>query len=147
VVVKRILTLLGLTLATLLGTFTLAPAASAGDYGCAGSQIDSYPVRTDTRSYGTIYLYYDAGTKKNCAVTVSDFGYGTTKPMMVRITKCTERVYTGSCTANGTAQDSGDYQYWAGPRSVSAPGHCIRVSGAIRFLGKLAQGGAIGHCG
>ncbi|MFI0267599.1 hypothetical protein [Streptomyces luteogriseus] len=144
---KRILTLLGVLLATLLGTFTLAPAASAGDYGCAGSQIDSYPVRTNTSTYGTIFLYYDAATGKNCAVTVSDKGYGTTKPMMVRITRCTQRAYTGACTADGTVQDSGDYQYWAGPRSISADRHCIKVSGAIFFLGKSASGGGIGHCG
>jgi hypothetical protein len=142
--VKRILTLLGLTLATLLGTFTLAPAASAGDYGCAGSQIDSYPVRTDTRLYGTIFLYYDASTQKNCAVTVTRMGYG---HMLVRLTRCDQRIYTGSCTPDGTVQDSGEYQHWAGPRSISAPGRCIKVYGEIFFLGKLARGGGIGHCG
>ena len=49
----------------------MAPSASAAGYGCSGSQIDTYPVKTSGgTTYSNIYLYYDSSTGENCASNV-----------------------------------------------------------------------------
>jgi hypothetical protein len=152
--VRRAWAILGVTLTTLVGSLVLAPAASAAEYGCGGSRIDSYPITgqipigTD-RTFGYIYLYYDSSTGKNCAVTVATEtgGYGDSKPMYLRIDRCKEMVYTGNCAGTDSAKDSGDYLYQAGPRSVSAANHCVRVVGKITYRRQVTSTTRIGHCG
>ncbi|MFD5661369.1 hypothetical protein [Streptomyces hirsutus] len=147
---KKVLTVLGTVFAVFLGTVALAPAASAGAYGCAGSQINSYSLYGDTTvSYGTIYLYYDSSTGKNCAAMASTSagGYGVKKPMTLHLRVCSQRSDTGGCTVTDGAIDSGSYAYYAGPVSVKAAGHCIWILGTVTYNGKSAGASDIGHCG
>jgi hypothetical protein len=145
---RRTWTTLAGVVALLAAMLTVAPAASADTYGCAGSQIDAYRLfSADRGQYGMIYLFYDASSGKNCAVTVAALsgGYGVYKPMAVQIDVCRERLPT-SCTVINSVEDSGTYKYWAGPRSVAAAGHCIRVYGRIVFQGDTAVKSVVGHC-
>lgn len=126
------------------GCVSIAPAAHAGGYGCSGSQIDSYTVKTSGGTqYGTIFLYYDSSTGKNCAASVrtSAGGYGTSAWMNVNLYKCAETTPGNGCTTTSVQDhDAGNYAYYAGPVEVSAAGHCISVDSTIkRTDGSLAQ--------
>ncbi|WP_406321601.1 hypothetical protein [Streptomyces sp. NBC_01637] len=133
------------------GIFFAAPAHAAG-YGCAGSEIDSYAVRTDSGTgtvYGYVHLYYDSSTGKNCAVNVatSAGGYGVYKPMTIILWECA----ASDTNCNNPYEedyDQGSYSQYAGPVSVTAPGHCVRVAATIQYKGE--QGwlvSPLGHCG
>ncbi|MFC8518874.1 hypothetical protein [Streptomyces sp. NPDC057257] len=147
---KKAIAVLGAVFAVFLSGIVLAPAASAGAYGCAGSQVDSYPMYGEPGvSYGTIYLYYDTSTGKNCAVMVSTAagGYGVKKSMQLYLRVCSQTTDTGACTETGGAGDNGNYAYYAGPVSVKAAGHCIRVVGVIGpYKGNYAGANDVGHC-
>lgn len=146
---KKALAVLGAVFSIFAGMLTLAPAASASGYGCSGSQIDTYPMYNSGTLFGDVYLYYDSSTGKNCAVTVatSAGGYGVSKLMYVSIDRCNETVDTGNCTGPAGVSDKGYYDYYAGPVSISAAGHCIAVTGQITYNGKYAGAFDIGHCG
>jgi hypothetical protein len=143
---KKALSILGFTLTTLVGMLALAPAASAADYGCTGSRIDTYPLNHGGSNFGKIFLYYDSSSGTNCAVTVSSKAPGIRKHMLVQIERCRETVYTGNCDVVARVKDEGNYESYAGPRSLSAAGHCIRVTGAINFMNDVARRSVVGHC-
>ncbi|WP_306311701.1 hypothetical protein [Streptomyces hydrogenans] len=137
---RRIFSVLTGILLLLAGSFVMAPSASAaatGAYGCGGSQIDSYQVKTSGGSvYGNVYLYYDASTGKNCAVNVATAagGYGTPTFKFVMIVKCVAGTTAGStCVQDTYVQDPSTtgitYSQYAGPVSISAAGRCISVTG------------------
>ena len=136
-----------------LGGLAMAPAAHAGAYGCAGSQIGAYSVTTSGgTSYGTAYLYYDSSTGKNCAVAVknSTGGYGTSDYISVNLEKCTNTSPASTCTLPGTRvhdDDGGNYLYYAGPVSISSPNNCIKLDAVIWKSNTFAQysSGAF-HC-
>ncbi|MFF5341946.1 hypothetical protein ACWDUG_16370 [Streptomyces cellulosae] len=148
---KKTLAVLGATFSIMAGMFTMAPSASAGGYGCSGSQIDSFPMYASGGTlFGNVFLYYDSSTGRNCAVTVatSAGGYGVAKYMYVGISRCNETVDTGSCSGSASVVDKKDsYKYYAGPVSIAAAGHCIAVTGQIEYNGKYAGAFDIGHCG
>jgi hypothetical protein len=140
---------LGIAAATLVIS---APTASAGGYGCAGNQIATYPVKYGSTTYGTLHVYYDSSTGKNCAVNVATTagGYGVDKYMEVTITRCSETSPSSTCHVQD--QDFEGYypfKYYAGPVTVSAANHCINISGRINYNGNKAFGTAYGanHCG
>jgi hypothetical protein len=163
---KRIIPLVGTVLLILAGMFTMLPsanAAAAGAYGCAGSQIDSYPETpnggTSGTIYGHIYLYYDSATGQNCAVSVATAagGYGTLTTKKAYIARCVVGTKPGStCTeVDVFAYDppSGGntplYSQYAGPVRVSATDRCIIVYGrstATNGLYGYYQSKAV-HCG
>lgn len=50
---------------------TTAPTASAAGYGCSGSQIGAYAVKTSGgTTFDTVYLYYDSSTTTTCTTRV-----------------------------------------------------------------------------
>ncbi|MFG2882992.1 hypothetical protein ACGFYV_11935 [Streptomyces sp. NPDC048297] len=149
---RKALGILATTAAVIASGVILAPAASAGTYGCAGSEIDTYPVKTNGGTqYGTIHLFYDSSTGRNCAVNVatSAGGYGTSERTMVYLAECSGTTLS-SCTSSFITSDidSGYFAYYAGPVSIPAAGHCILVSGAREHNGVNAgaQFGPV-HCG
>ncbi|WP_329306593.1 hypothetical protein OG322_16620 [Streptomyces sp. NBC_01260] len=86
---KRAMVILTSLAAITGGAVMVAPAASAAGFGCAGSQIDVYPV-TDADNgavLSDIFLYYDASTGKNCAsnVRTSAGGAGTAARISVSV--------------------------------------------------------------
>jgi hypothetical protein len=146
----RRLGMVGLVLIAALGTQVLIPAsaASASAYGCSGSQIDSYAVRTSWPSgtiYGHIYLYYSSSNGgTNCAVVVatSAGGYGVQKPMDIWMYRCAESTENTPCTfINPRSEDNGNYYYFAGPvKQTNADNHCIFVQANIKYNSKSAYG-------
>jgi hypothetical protein len=99
----------------------VAPSASAGDYGCPGSQIGSYNlIGTNNEVWSTAYLYYssaDGGT--NCASLVAKKFAGTRHQMKVAI-------WLGD---GARKTDDGNYVSYAGPVSkTSSNGHCVSLS-------------------
>ncbi|GAA3818788.1 hypothetical protein GCM10022206_66380 [Streptomyces chiangmaiensis] len=134
-----------------------APAAHASGYGCSGSLIDSYAVRTNggtgTR-YGTLYLYYStANGGTNCAVTVDTyFGTSVKKYMEVYIWRCVAGTTAGQfCDSDQSANDTGNYYSYAGPRSVTGTAsRCIMVYGRIDnpYGSDVATASTVAtHCG
>lgn len=83
-----------------------ASAATAGAYGCAGSQISSYPETPNGGAsgtiYGHIYLYHDSSTGQNCAVSVATAtgGYGTLTTKKAYIARCVAGTAPGSTCTN-----------------------------------------------
>ncbi|MEW2518640.1 hypothetical protein [Actinacidiphila alni] len=139
---RRILSIVGGVLLLLGGMLILSPSASAattGAYGCSGTQIDTYAVKTSGGSvWGTIHLYYDSSTGYNCAVNVATAAgyYGTPSFKAINMTRCVAGTVAGQkCVSDGTyRQDPAGstlYSEYAGPVSFSAAGRCINVYGAI----------------
>ncbi|KKD09679.1 hypothetical protein TN53_02115 [Streptomyces sp. WM6386] len=123
----------------MLAGFIMAPSASAAGYGCPGSQIDTYAVKTSGgTTYSNIYLYYDSATGTNCAsnVRTSAGGYGTSNPQAidVQIWRCVAGSTPGAaCTADTPIDgDYGYYQYYAGPVDVTASNRCITIFAQTR---------------
>lgn len=151
---NRLASMLAISTALVGYGLVTAPSASAANYGCAGSSIDSFAVKSQQgTTFGHIYLYFDSSTKKNCAVTVkNDAGsYGTVTYTSIHIWKCSAGTRAGSDCSNidSDVKDAGDYKYQAGPKSLAAGGHCIEVDATINNkYGYTAQyfSKAI-HCG
>lgn len=134
-----------------------AAPASAGGWGCSGSQIDSWaetvvsgPLPSQQARLGTVSLYWDGDTGRNCAVNVS-YGsfYGRPKQMLVQIEAC---LNDGSvtCTRVGDSpHDNGQYLYYAGPVSVPARGLCVAVHAEIDdpYWGQTRLDTKPVHCG
>ncbi|MFB6992271.1 hypothetical protein ACFC0C_24905 [Streptomyces sp. NPDC056178] len=140
---KRIASVVGgmvLAAGSLFFTSPSAHAAAQASYGCAGVEIDSYALKYGTVTYGTIHLFYDSSSGKNCAVNVatSAGGYGTPTYKGVWLGRCPAGYKPGaSCTdvSDPYVQDPSSsatkYSQYAGPVSVSAAGRCIEVGGSI----------------
>ncbi|EST27189.1 hypothetical protein N566_23440 [Streptomycetaceae bacterium MP113-05] len=110
-----------------------AASAAAGNHGCSGSLIDSYPVLDQGSTWGTTYLYYDASTGDNCAVAVkSSGGYkGTASLTRVQLERC-ESSTPGTCgDTDASIEDAGQYSYYAGPVVLNAAGRCLNISAEI----------------
>ncbi|GAA1182567.1 hypothetical protein F4556_001523 [Kitasatospora gansuensis] len=133
---RKAISVLTAALALIISGFTFAPAASAGTYGCGGSLVDTYDVRTSGGTkYGQVNLYYstaDGGT--NCAVTIDTyFGSGVSKDMNVVVVKCVAGSAQGSmCDVGDSRIDRGYYSWYAGPVAVTGTAsRCVRVLGYI----------------
>ncbi|MEU3986735.1 spore-associated protein A [Streptomyces sp. NPDC026672] len=144
---KKVLATLASTISILGLAIVGAPAASAataGAYGCSGTEIDTYPVKAldgTGSTWGTVHLYYNASTGSNCAVTVKSVYVGT--PSFTAI-------YLNSSDGAVHDDDAGNYSYYAGPVSIHAPGRCISINGVVWNPAhtELAQQVAVGvHCG
>jgi hypothetical protein len=132
-----------------------SPAAAATS--CAGSLIDSQPM-TDLAgsgaTYGTLYVYYDSSTGKNCAKATNSTGVS--HDMIVWISRCAPG--TGSSWYNcntsdpfvqGGNYDRGYYHAYAGPVNTpgSAAGRCIEAYSQITVGTKTGTADIGGHCG
>ena len=153
---RRLVTGLALTLALTPGLTlaTGAPVAAAAT-ACTGRHIDSESIRdTAGKVYGTLDLYYDSSTRRNCAKAINGTGHRHT--MIVQITPCRRGTgaTTYSCLATelfvqGKNMDEGNYISYAGPVNTIGPsaGLCIEASAAI-YVGLPIEPYAIipGHC-
>ncbi|MFE6682850.1 hypothetical protein [Streptomyces sp. NPDC057729] len=130
----------------------MSPSANAASYGCASSEIDSYALKTSGGvTNGTIHLFYDSSSGKNCAVAVASSagGYGAPTLKMVWLMKCPAGYKAwASCddAHDAYVQDpavgsSTKYSQYAGPVSLSAAGRCIAVGGSI-----TSPSGTNAHC-
>jgi hypothetical protein len=95
---------------------TATPASAAGECGSGYTQVDSYAIG----SAGTLELYYNSSSGKNCAIARdSSPGSGY------------KAVYIGLENKPWADVDDGTFTYYAGPVYVSARGQCIDVRGDI----------------
>lgn len=129
---RKFLALLAVSAAATFAVAGPAPAASAGSWGCSGTQVNSWPVSGAGVRMGTIYLYRDSNDVY-CVVNVA-YGsfYGRSgKDMSVSLSGC---VYdaSGFCDVVGTPHyDNGPYLYYAGPESMSGVGVCLQIYGQV----------------
>jgi hypothetical protein len=127
--------------------------------GCSGTLIEHRAIRGDKTGnlFGYLDVYYNGSTGRNCARTVSSSRtWGVRKPMFVGLYKCSQ-TSPGRCSVVSKAEDGpnytyGSYQYYAGPVSLYAKGHCIAARGDIIYKGEHGDaftpnypGGS--HCG
>lgn len=160
---RRVTSILGGIFLLLIGSFILAPSANAaatGAYGCSGSEIDTYQVKTTGGTvYGNVHLYYDSSTGRNCAVNVatSAGAYGTPTFKFVMLVKCVSGTSAGStCVQDTYSQDPSTtgitYSQYAGPVNISAAGRCISVTGIVSLTSgptasQASYSSKATHCG
>jgi len=102
--------------------------------GNAFSVIDSRKLVKDSKSFGRVYLLYNADTGKNCTATIKHRSLGSATRTVAYVEK-----------QGGTrATDSGDYGWYAGPVKRYAPGTCIKWGGSVNGV---AFNSAWSHCG
>jgi hypothetical protein len=146
----------GLVLATLLaalGAFVAPSAASAVPTGtCAGTVIDSAPMKSGitNRTFGTLRLYYDSSSGKNCARATN--GLGETHLMSVFIFRCksgTGSTYKTCKPLDAVVLDEGHYSSYAGPVYTrgSAAGLCVYAGADMLDGDDYARADIGGHCG
>ncbi|MFF1422787.1 spore-associated protein A [Streptomyces sp. NPDC058280] len=121
---RRFSVIAGLASAMLGASLLVAlPASAAAAYnGACGS---GYSVVNSARVNGyaaTVYLTYNASTKKNCVVTIRDTS-GAAKTMWAGIER-TDDVLS-------YVVDMGEYTSYAGPVYLSAGGSCVTWRGGV----------------
>ncbi|WP_371597561.1 hypothetical protein [Streptomyces sp. NBC_00564] len=119
---------------TIAAGVAFAPPAQAADYGCSGSLIETLSVKTlDGTKYGELKVYYSsANGGTNCAVTVDTRFSGTFKHMDAWVARCATNSTVSLCNWDKADPDSGTYQYYAGPVSITqTASRCIRAEGWI----------------
>lgn len=126
----------------------LSPMAYAGGYGCSGSLIDTYPVKSPVNTLSHVYLYYDSSTGYNCAVNVKTAYYSQftfeTGIEMYNQTLAEDNVRPGV----NVDDDYGDYKYYAGPVRVKGKGMCISLIADTYYYDEHARAYYPGqHCG
>ncbi|WP_100839609.1 hypothetical protein [Kitasatospora fiedleri] len=123
----------------LLGGISLAPQASAADtYGCSGSLVGTYDLKTDNGTgtkYGELYLYYSsANGGTNCAAAVdTHFASGVTKYQAVYLWRCVAGTHAGDfCSYDQSDSDDGNFTWYAGPAKVTGTANrCVMVYGRV----------------
>ncbi|MFJ2033311.1 hypothetical protein [Streptosporangium sp. NPDC087985] len=133
-----------LTTISLVMVALVAPGASPAQAAdCSGSLIEHIAIKT----YGHLDVYYDSATKRNCVKTVSSSStWGVSKPMAVYLVVCEETKPSSSCRQRAMDYDDGQYQYYAGPRSLPAGGRCIYAFGRI-YSWEVSTSPITSHCG
>ncbi|MFG2329900.1 hypothetical protein ACGFMM_09760 [Streptomyces sp. NPDC048604] len=137
---RKFISTLACLSAVAAGSLAFAQPASAGGYGCSGSEIGKYgvglPISSPSPNHvGDIRVYYDASTGMNCAVAVknANSGYGEATYVQIGIDRCVAGTRPGTrCTVDGTDDyDNGWFKYYAGPVSINAAGRCIVIYAEI----------------
>ncbi|WP_431681335.1 hypothetical protein [Kitasatospora sp. KL5] len=136
---RRTLSALAAAGLVLLGGITLAPEANAATtYGCSGTLVDTYDLKTNGGTgtkYGEMYLYYssaDGGT--NCAAAVdTHFASGVTKYQAVYIYRCVAGTKPGDfCDYDRSDKNTGNFTWYAGPAKITGTANrCIMLYGRV----------------
>src|SRR5687768_9098175 len=121
-------------LAAAAAALVVAPStANAAEYGCTGSLIDTYKVKSNWNHLSTIRLYYNASTGYNCAVNVRVHPYNQFKHD-TSITLMNEDWREDNHRPGyNIDEDGGKFQYYAGPVKVYGKGKCISVHGRTSY--------------
>ncbi|MFI5932004.1 hypothetical protein [Actinoplanes sp. NPDC051494] len=128
--------------------------ASAATGSCDGTLIDSAPIKAGGSTYGTLYVYYNSSTGKNCAKATNTTG--ARRSMTLWLFRCaagTGSTYA-SCDPIDTPDqdvnfDADDYISYAGPihNKGTSAGRCI-YTGVDMVVGNTVPKARIGgHCG
>ncbi|MBR7825054.1 hypothetical protein KDK95_01960 [Actinospica sp. MGRD01-02] len=140
------------------GLFFAGSAPAQASSLCSGVEVDHaslVDVEGTDVARGTLYLYYDSSTGKNCAYATNNTGVR--HEMDVYITRCAAGTGQTVSTCQdsdplvtGTANDDyGNYISYAGPVNTlgSAAGVCIKAFGGIDTGTEYASAFIGGHCG
>lgn len=95
--------------------------------------IDSAALKSGGKTYGTVYLAYNASNKYNCVVTLKATSLGS---------KTAVKAYLEP-KGKSRSTDSGSYTYYAGPVKKSAPS-CVKWGGTA---GPASYNSPSEHCG
>lgn len=88
-----------------------------------------YVQRSQSFSGGETFQLYNAGTEQNCVVTMKYAGVGKESPVSATL----------DVQGGGSATDSGNFKYYAGPVKLDAPGKCVKFSGSVGAEGTSAD--------
>jgi hypothetical protein len=138
---------------TIVGTLVLiTPGAASAAAHCSGALIDSKPLTLPGRwSPGTMYLYNNSSTGKNCAWASNETGVS--HQMSIVLYRCSNHSTTtcnGFEDINSTNTDSGRYTSYVGPVNTlgSAAGMCIFAQAVLGLDNGADYTATIrGHCG
>ncbi|RCV51572.1 hypothetical protein [Marinitenerispora sediminis] len=109
------------------------PAALAGEYGCGGTLVGSWPVPLEDRLTGAthyrsdVWLYHDSDTGWNCAVLVKRPGherYGQATPLAIQMY---DSAWGEDGWEAGYDGDTGDFRFYAGPVRVYGRDTCVHI--------------------
>jgi hypothetical protein len=115
--------------------------AIAGGYGCSGTLVDTWPVKSAVpNTLSNIRLYYDASTGYNCAVNVKT-AYYTQFKHETDIVIVREDWTEDDNNRPGVTIDSdyGDYWSYAGPVKIPAKGMCVMINATTYYYDEVAQ--------
>ncbi|MBE1588313.1 hypothetical protein ACFPOI_52955 [Nonomuraea angiospora] len=134
---RKIGAVVGVLVASTWLVASATPAAAAGPCGTGYSRIGVYNIPKSGTKQGTLEVYYNASSGKNCALAYGSGGnYGK---------KAYKAVGIATPSSNGWADyEDGDYAYYAGPVYASAKGKCIDLVGAV---GSAIRYATNVHCG
>lgn len=106
------------------------PAMAAN---CSGSLIAHVPAKSANGTIqGYLDVYYNSSTGMNCARTNSvSHNWGQRKWMTVYLARCAQTRPGPTCTSQAYVSQAGDYEQYAGPKSIAARGHCIVATARI----------------
>lgn len=125
-----------------------APAAAGS---CSGSLIERVPVSGGGKKIGTLVVYYDSSTGKNCArLNHGSKTWGKKRLTYVYLAKCKQKSSGHTCTIANAEHDKGKFKYYAGPVRLRAKDHCIFATGYIKYNGTYHTARtypAASHCG
>jgi len=147
---RKVLALGAASLAAGAITVVAPGSASAAEYGCAGTLLDTYAVKSAVgNTLSHIRLYYNAGTGYNCAVNVKTAYYSQFKHD-ISIFMHNEDFTEDDNNRPGYNNDSdgGKFQYYAGPIKVYAKGKCVSITAITYYYDEMAHKytGPV-HCG
>ncbi|WP_329089483.1 MULTISPECIES: hypothetical protein [unclassified Streptosporangium] len=122
---SKIATLAGA--AVLVSTWLVSgatPASAAGPCGGGYNRVGVYPIPAGGARTGTLEVYYNSSSGKNCALA---YGYG-------RYAGSKNRKQVAISLSGKTSwadADNGLFVHYAGPVYVSARGKCISLRGQV----------------
>jgi serine/threonine-protein kinase len=96
--------------------------------------IDSATLTAGGVRKGRVYLLYNSSSKANCVVTLKDTDVGRATAVSTYL----------EVQGKARLTDSGSYSYYAGPKSATAAGVCVKWGGST---GGASYGSAFEHCG
>ncbi|USX50019.1 hypothetical protein [Lentzea sp. HUAS12] len=124
--------------------------ANAAEYGCTGSLIDTYAVKSSVGNHlSTIRLYYNSSTGYNCASNVKTAYYSQFKhEASITMYNQDFREDDNNRPGYNNDFDSGKFQYYAGPVKVYAKGKCVTIRATTYYYDEVGTRAAVGvHCG
>ena len=124
--------------------------ANAAEYGCTGSLIDTYSVKSGVGNHlSTIRLYYNSSTGYNCAANVKTAYYSQFKHYAsISMYNQDFREDDNNRPGYNNDFDAGNFQYYAGPVKVYAKGKCVTIRAVTKYYDETAIKDAVGvHCG
>ena len=102
--------------------------------GSGYKQIDSATLKSGSTTTGTVHLMYNAANGSNCVVTLKATSLGTNTATSAYL----------EVQGKTRKTDSGNFGYYAGPVSDSAPATCVKWGGSA---GGASYNSPFEHCG